>query len=356
MWPHRRKARCASPATCRPRRSNSKPPMRRSPPTTSTALSISITASTTHRARRCSRSMARCAAANSSQAATYVALPTSPVRLSITGEQREGAGWSLPSIAWTDGDTLTVRGRAAFTDDATLRLLDVQVHSGDLAPVRDRYLSGPLGTAGLSDLTLAGALDAQLHIEGDALQSFSVVPHGVDIEDGGAHRFAFIDLDGDLRYSRTTPVQSTLTWREGSLYELPFAPGASVDAQRRRRDHAHRRGARPVPRRHAALREHDAASAVGRAGRRCGVRPRRRASRNRQTRDDLRLARLPRRTHRAPAARALRRTSAWISKAACRWRSSTGASMSRRCRWNARSASRPRCRPTSRSTTSTCSR
>jgi hypothetical protein len=150
-------------------------------------------------------------------------LPTSPVRLSITGEQREGAGWSLPSIAWTDGDTLTVRGRAAFTDDATLRLLDVQIHSGDLAPVRDRYLSGPLGTAGLSDLKLAGALDAQVHVEGDALQSFSVVPHAVDIEDGTAHRFAFIGLDGDLRYSRATPVESTLTWREGSLYELPFA-------------------------------------------------------------------------------------------------------------------------------------
>lgn len=153
----------------------------------------------------------------------YIALPTSPVRLSITGEHRDGAGWSLPSIAWTDDDTLTVRGRAAFAEDATLRLLDVALHSGDLAPVRDRYLSGPLGTAGLSDITLAGALDAQLHYEGDALQSFSVVPHAVDIEDGDAHRFAFIGLGGDLRYSATAPVDSALTWREGSLYELPFA-------------------------------------------------------------------------------------------------------------------------------------
>ncbi|KGQ18931.1 hypothetical protein LF41_170 [Lysobacter dokdonensis DS-58] len=153
----------------------------------------------------------------------YIALPSTPVRLSITGESREGAGWSLPSIAWTDGEVLTVRGRAAFAEDATLRLLDVQAHSGDLAPVRDRYLSGPLGTAGLSDLTLAGALDARLHIEGGQVQAFSVVPHGVDIEDGGAHRFAFLGLDGDLRYSRTSPVESTLTWREGALWEMPFA-------------------------------------------------------------------------------------------------------------------------------------
>ena len=156
----------------------------------------------------------------------YIALPASPVTLSITGEHREGRGWSLPAIVWADGDTFTVRGRAAFADDATPRLLDLQLHSGDLAPVRDRYLSGPLGTAGLSDLVLAGALDAHLHYEGDALQSFRVAPHGVTLDDPVAKRFTFNGLDGEVRFSRTTPVESALRWGDGALYGLPFGAAA----------------------------------------------------------------------------------------------------------------------------------
>jgi hypothetical protein len=152
----------------------------------------------------------------------YVALPTSPIQLSIAGEQRDGIGWSLPSIAWTDGNVLSVRGRAAFAEDATMRLLDVQLRSDDLAPVRDRYLSGPLGNAGLSDLGLTGALEGHLHFEHDALQSFSVVPRDVSIDDPSANRFAFHGLDGELRFSRTTPVDSALSWRDGALYGLAF--------------------------------------------------------------------------------------------------------------------------------------
>ena len=155
---------------------------------------------------------------------TYVALPATPVALSIAGEQREGAGGTLPRIAWKDGTALDVEGSAAFADDATLRALDVRVHSGDLAPVRDRYLSGLLGTAGLGDLTLAGALDARVRVADGVLQAFDVTPHAVDIVDEAGQRFAFDDLDGDMRFSRTGAVTSTLSWAEGALYGLAFGP------------------------------------------------------------------------------------------------------------------------------------
>ena len=155
---------------------------------------------------------------------TYVALPATPVAVSIAGEQREGAGWTLPRIAWKDGTALDVEGSAAFADDATLRALDVRVHSGDLAPVRDRYLSGLLGTAGLGDLTLAGALDARVRVADGVLQAFDVTPHAVDIVDEAGQRFAFDGLDGDMKFSRTGAVTSTLSWAEGGLYGLAFGP------------------------------------------------------------------------------------------------------------------------------------
>jgi hypothetical protein len=80
----------------------------------------------------------------------YVSLPDTPIGLSVRGEHRDGAGWSLPRIAWTDGNALHVGGSAGFDDAANLRTLDLTLHSDDLSPLRDRYLSGLLGIAGLS--------------------------------------------------------------------------------------------------------------------------------------------------------------------------------------------------------------
>ena len=47
-------------------------------------------------------------------------------------------------------------------------------------------------------------------------------PHAVDIVDPATKRFAFRGLDGDLRFSRTTPVVSALQWEGGALYGLAF--------------------------------------------------------------------------------------------------------------------------------------
>ena len=152
----------------------------------------------------------------------YVALPSTPVALSITGEKAPDAGWTLPRFSWRDGNVLTATGSAAFDADANLRVLDVRASSQDLAPVRDRYLSGPLGTAGMSDLALLGAVDAHVRIADGVLQVFDVQPHAVDIVDPATKRFAFRGIDGDLKFSRTTPVTSTLQWESGALYGLAF--------------------------------------------------------------------------------------------------------------------------------------
>ncbi|HTM70828.1 MAG TPA: hypothetical protein VL118_08155, partial [Luteimonas sp.] len=152
----------------------------------------------------------------------YVALPSSPIGLHVDARRQGDAGWTLPAFEWRDGTALHATGGAAFTPDASLQSLDVAVHAADLAPWRERYLSGWLGLAGLSDLALAGGIDAQLHIDGGVLQAAGATLHGVDLADG-KDRFRFDGLDGDVRFSAAGPVDSVLRWREGKLYGLDFA-------------------------------------------------------------------------------------------------------------------------------------
>jgi hypothetical protein len=152
---------------------------------------------------------------------TYLALPATPVTLSLDGMQRAGQGWELPRIEWRDGAVLAADGSAAFGNDASLRALDLQLHSTDMGPLRDRYLSGWLGVFGLGDVELSGATDLHLVMHGGTLQSVDANLHGVDLREPD-ERFGFRGLDGDVRFSSSTPVASTLRWQSSRLYGLDF--------------------------------------------------------------------------------------------------------------------------------------
>ncbi len=152
----------------------------------------------------------------------YIALPDTQVGLRVAARRQGSAGWTLPAFEWRDGDVLRATGSAAFAPDASLQALDVAVHAGDLAPWRDRYLSGWLGLAGLSDLDLRGGLDARMRVASGALQEADATLHAVDVADGKG-RFRFDGLAGNLRLSAGAPVDSALSWREGKLYGLDFA-------------------------------------------------------------------------------------------------------------------------------------
>ena len=156
---------------------------------------------------------------------TYIALPATPVTLSLDGMQRAGQGWELPRIAWRDGDVLAADGSAAFGNDATLRALDLQLHSTDMGPLRDRYLSGWLGVFGLGNVELSGASDLHLLLRDGTLQSVDANLHGVDLREPD-DRFGFRGLDGDVRFSASTPVASELRWQSSRIYGLDF--GAST--------------------------------------------------------------------------------------------------------------------------------
>jgi hypothetical protein len=169
----------------------------------------------------------------------YVALPDTAVGLRIQAQQRGSTGWRLPVIAWSDGDALVAQGNAAFDAQGNLQALALHVHSGDIAPLASRYLSGWLAVAGLSEVQLRGAADADARVAGGQLQSASLALHGVDMRDAKG-RFSFTALEGAPAFSATSPVSSQLRWSGGQLYGLDFGasnlPLASSGGELRLRD------------------------------------------------------------------------------------------------------------------------
>ena len=172
---------------------------------------------------------------------TYVALPASPVGLRIDAMQRDGGGWELPHLEWRDGDALQARGSASFAADASLHSLDLDVRSGDMTPLRQRYLSGWLGLFGLGEVDLHGAMDLHVKVREGSLAQADATLHGVDLRDPG-ERFVFDGVQGDVRYTVGALVQSELHWQGGKLYGLDFdaarLPFASADGLLRFREDA----------------------------------------------------------------------------------------------------------------------
>ncbi|MCL1634001.1 hypothetical protein M2650_05005 [Luteimonas sp. SX5] len=155
----------------------------------------------------------------------YLLLPATPVSLRIDATQSGSAGWRLPRIEWRDGERLQATGSAALSADGALRDLDLSVSSRDIAPLRQAYLSGWLGLAGLGEVALAGAIGARLQMRDGELRVADARLHGVDVRDA-QQRFVFEGLDGDVRYSADAPVASELRWRGGQLQGLDFGAAA----------------------------------------------------------------------------------------------------------------------------------
>ncbi|WP_310051851.1 hypothetical protein [Agrilutibacter niabensis] len=169
----------------------------------------------------------------------YVSLDQHAVDLRMDAAKQDGQGWRLPAFAWRDRGILEAQGSAAFTPAGNLDALDLQLRSADLAPLRDAYLSGWLGIAGLSQLQFSGATDASLHLAAGVVRDFTLTLHDTTVVDPG-QRFGFTRLEGDLAFSSGAPVQSALQWQGGQLYGLAFGaarlPFVSDDGKLRFRE------------------------------------------------------------------------------------------------------------------------
>ncbi|MCM2336506.1 MAG: hypothetical protein NDI66_06975 [Pseudomonas sp.] len=152
---------------------------------------------------------------------TYLALQQRAVDVALRAEARPAGGWSLPRFAWGDDGIVRATGSARIDADGRIDALELSARSDDLAPLRDGYLSGWLGRAGLATLQLRGAADATARVVDGALQSAHLVVHDANVDDPEG-RFVFDGLDGDVRFSAGAPVDSELRWRSGALYGLGF--------------------------------------------------------------------------------------------------------------------------------------
>lgn len=168
----------------------------------------------------------------------YLALQQRRIGLGLVATSTPQGAWRVPQWHWDDSGIVTAQGSAALGSDASLRSLDVRARSLDLARLRDGYLTGFLGLAGLADLQLRGAADLSLRMDEGELHRIDFVPHAVDIDDPQG-RFDFAGLEGDVRFSSDTEVDSALRWNGGRLHGLEFGaaelPFASIDGELRLR-------------------------------------------------------------------------------------------------------------------------
>lgn len=169
----------------------------------------------------------------------YLALPDTPVGLGLTLAREDGRDWDISRMRWDDGATLRVDGHARLRPDFTVDALALEIDSADARALPARYLSGWLGLAGLSGLSLEGGLATRLSIEDGALRDARLRLRDLDVGDT-SERFRFDRLTGAVRYSTHAPVRSSFAWRGGALYGIPFDAAAwtllSGDGRLRLRD------------------------------------------------------------------------------------------------------------------------
>ena len=151
----------------------------------------------------------------------YVSLPATPVSVNVAARQQGRAGWEIPRLSWQDGDALRVEGTLAFDPQANLHDADLHVASGDLSPLRPRYLSGWLGLFGLGELQLQGALQSHLVMQSGALVRVETDLRDVSLIDG-QQRFRLQGLSGNPLFSARAPAQSELRWTGGEILGLAF--------------------------------------------------------------------------------------------------------------------------------------
>ena len=153
----------------------------------------------------------------------YIALPATPVAVSVAARQQGASGWEIPRLLWDDGDALRAEGSLGFDAQANLSDADLRLESGDIAPLRPRYLSGWLGLFGLSELQLRGALSAHVQMQDGELIGAEADLREVSVMDA-QQRFRFDGLSGKPVFSAHAPVNSDLRWRGGEIHGLAFGP------------------------------------------------------------------------------------------------------------------------------------
>ncbi|RMH94547.1 hypothetical protein EBB59_02430 [Lysobacter pythonis] len=154
---------------------------------------------------------------------TYLSLSGTPARFALNAEKTSAGGWRLPRLEWRDGGTLRADARIGFDAAGQLRELHADFSSEAAAGLRDRYLGGLLGQAGMGEVDLRGRLRGQLAFADGRLRQARAELAGVDLVDPRG-RFRLRGVDGDVAFSFDAPVASMLRWRAADVLGLAFGP------------------------------------------------------------------------------------------------------------------------------------
>ena len=154
----------------------------------------------------------------------YVGLGAEPVEGSLDLVGEADGGWTIAEFKWSDGATLSAQGSGRIEADGGLTALRVHAESATLAALAERYLSGPLGLAGLAGMRLSGRIAASVELARDGPVAITVAPEQVVLVDAGG-RFRFAGLDGVLRWTAADqPVESDLAWSGAAMHGIGIGP------------------------------------------------------------------------------------------------------------------------------------
>lgn len=157
----------------------------------------------------------------------YVALPKQPVGVAMIAERRGNQGWRLHDLRWDDPGALHLEGEVQLDPAFKPLRATLDVASASLQEAAARYLSGPIGMAGLDGLQLTGGLRARLDWGEQGARAVSVALYKVNAiaADG---RFALADISGEMAWARDGDgVPGTIRWQAAAIYGLGFGAGAA---------------------------------------------------------------------------------------------------------------------------------
>lgn len=150
----------------------------------------------------------------------YVPLPESPVQVSVEVVPRPGGGWELPAFSWRDGKVLRASGSARLDAGNAFSDLDLRISLGELAPARERYLSGFLAPAGFGDLVLTGSVQAQLTMVSGQWRAMALGVERLNAIDP-RQRFTLAGLHGNLRWNAGGATEpGELAWDSAALFGI----------------------------------------------------------------------------------------------------------------------------------------
>lgn len=161
--------------------------------------------------------------------AVHVALPQTPVAISLDAMVHEHGRWDISRFAWSDPDALEFDASGSITAGklAPLRSLDVHLVRALLPLAQARYAQTVLAAQGLRDLVMRGELSGDLMIDTHGLQRIALATRRFDVSDPTV-KISLTGLKGGLDWAAAGVQPPTaLAWTSARIHDVTMSASAS---------------------------------------------------------------------------------------------------------------------------------